>query len=80
MAKTIKQRLEKLEEKHEPDGLIFVCERNDGFIDLPQPGGTIKVISEAEFLEAGGRIVEFGDPPRVITKDRPRAKNDQKDT
>lgn len=74
----LEKRLEKLEKKRPDDVKIFVCERNDGFVDYPMPDGSIKVITEAEYLANGGRIVEFGDPPRVITKNRPRERDTNK--
>lgn len=59
-------------DKQAPEDKIFICWRHDGYVDYPMPDGSIKVITEAEYLANGGKIVQFGDPPIVITKDRPR--------
>ena len=59
--KSIEQRLAKLEVKNEPQGIIFVCERTDGYVDIPQPDGSIRTITEAQFKAEGGIIVRFSD-------------------
>lgn len=59
--KSIEKRLEQLEIKKEPQGIIFVCERTDGFVDIPQPDGSIRTITEKQFLAEGNIIVHFSD-------------------
>ena len=59
--KSLEKRLEKLELKAEPEGVIFVCERTDGYLDIPLPGGGVRTITEKQFLDEGGKIVRFGD-------------------
>lgn len=60
--KSIEQRLAKLENTKEADDIhIFVCERTDGFVDIPQPDGTVRTITEAQFKAEGGRIIRFSD-------------------
>lgn len=58
--KSIEQRLAKLENTKNTDDIhIFVCERTDGFVDIPQPDGTIRTITETQFLAEGNIIVTF---------------------
>ncbi len=59
--KSLEKRVENLEIKAEPEGVIFVCERTDGYVDIPQPDGSIRTITEAEFKAEGGIIVHFSD-------------------
>ena len=59
--KSLEKRVEKLEIKAEPDGIIFVCERTDGYVDIPLPGGGVRTITEAQFLAEGGKIIRFSD-------------------
>ena len=60
--KSIEKRLAKLENtKNAEDIHIFVCERSDGFVDIPQPDGTIRTITEDQFLAEGNIIVQFSD-------------------
>lgn len=60
--KSIKQRLEKLENTKEADDIqIFVCERTDGYVDIPQPGGGFRTITEKQFIAEGNIIVHFGE-------------------
>jgi len=59
--KSIEKRLEELEIKKEPQGIIFVDWRTDGFVDIPQPDGTIRTITEDQFLAEGNIIVQFSD-------------------
>ncbi len=59
--KSIETRLEELEIKKEPQGIIFVDWRTDGFVDIPQPDGTIRTITEDQFLAEGNIIVQFSD-------------------
>ena len=58
--KSIEKRLAKLENtKNAEDIHIFVCERTDGYVDIPQPDGTVRTITEAQFKAEGGIIVTF---------------------
>ena len=58
--KSIEQRLAKLKNTKNTDDIhIFVCERTDGFVDIPQPDGTIRTITETQFLAEGNIIVTF---------------------
>ena len=59
--KSLEKRLEKLELKAEPEGKIFVDWRTDGYVDIPQPDGTIRTITEKQFKDEGGIIVHFSD-------------------
>lgn len=59
--KSIEKRLEQLEIKKEPQDIIFVCERTDGYVDIPQPDGSIRTITEEQFLAEGNIIVHFSD-------------------
>lgn len=58
----MEKRLEKLEEKHAPKCTIGVNWRTDGMIENELPDGTIELITEAEFIAKGGRLVYFGEP------------------
>ena len=56
----MEKRLEKLENtKKAEDVHIFVCERTDGYVDIPQPDGSIRTITEDQFKAEGGIIVTF---------------------
>ena len=58
--KSLEKRVEKLELKAAPEDIhIFVCERTDGYVDIPQPDGSIRTITEAQFKAEGGIIVTF---------------------
>ena len=60
--KSIEKRLEKLEYKRPPEDIkIFVCERTDGFVDIPQPDGSIRTITEKQFIAEGNIIVHLSD-------------------
>ena len=60
--KSIKKRLEELELKAAPEDIhIFVCERTDGYVDIPQPDGTIRTVTEDQFKAEGGIIVRLSD-------------------
>lgn len=60
--KSLEKRLEKLENTKEAEDIhIFVCERTDGYVDIPQPDGSIRTIAEAQFKAEGGIIVHFAD-------------------
>ena len=58
--KSLEKRLEKLENTKEAEDIhIFVCERTDGYVDIPLPGGGVRTITEAQFKAEGGIIVTF---------------------
>ena len=60
--KSLEKRVEKLELKAAPEDIhIFVCERTDGYVDIPLPGGGVRTITEAQFKSEGGIIVRFND-------------------
>lgn len=60
--KSLEKRVEKLELKAAPEDIhIFVCERTDGYVDIPLPGGGVRTITEAQFKAEGGIIVSFSD-------------------
>lgn len=56
----MEKRLEKLENTKKAEDIhIFVCERTDGYVDIPQPDGSIRTITEDQFKAEGGIIVTF---------------------
>lgn len=58
----MEKRLEKLENtKKAEDVHIFVCERTDGYVDIPLPGGGFRTITEKQFIAEGNIIVHFGE-------------------
>lgn len=64
--KSLEKRLEKLENTKKAEDIhIFVCERTDGYVDIPQPDGSIRTITEDQFKTEGGIIVKFGDKQPV---------------
>ncbi len=64
MKKTIKARIEKLETDQEPAGEISVSWRNDGLIEWTL-NGEIELLTEAEFLARGGKIIRWEDPKGI---------------
>lgn len=60
--KNLEKRLGDLEKKRSSEDItIFVCERNDGYVDIPQPDGTVRTITEKQFIAEGGIVVGFSD-------------------
>ena len=60
--KSLEKRVEKLELKAAPEDIhIFVCERTDGYVDIPLPGGGFRTITEKQFIAEGNIIVHFGE-------------------
>lgn len=58
----MEKRLEKLENTKKAEDIhIFVCERTDGYVDIPQPDGSIRTITEKQFLAEGNIIVHLSD-------------------
>ena len=58
----MEKRLEKLENTKKAEDIhIFVCERTDGYVDIPLPGGGFRTITEKQFIAEGNIIVHFGE-------------------
>jgi len=61
MSKTIKARIEELETAKKPGNKssISVCWRSDDLVEWTLPNGEIELITEAEFLARGGRLIKW---------------------
>lgn len=68
MTKRITARLEKLETDQKPEVSIGVSWRTDGLIEWTLPNGETELITEAEYLARGGKIVRWTD--HELTKDQ----------
>lgn len=60
--KSLEKRLDDLEKKRSSEDIrIFICKRSDGYIDIPQPDGTFRTITEKQFIAEGGIVVRSSD-------------------
>ncbi len=61
MTKHIQARVEKLENSQVPEDRVHVSWRDDGLIEWTLPNGETELITEAEFLARGGRLITWDD-------------------